>query len=232
MEVPQHLAVIMDGNGRWAKTRGLPRIAGHREGAKAARALVEACMARGIAYLTLYAFSAENWHRPQKEVQELMALLVEALERELPRLVEAGVRLKVIGQREGFTPKLQARLQAAEAETRGNKGMQLTLALGYGARQELVAMAAQAADVGRRDVDFTPDSSWVARHLTTCNLPDPDLLIRTGGEQRLSNFLLWQLAYTELYFSATLWPDFGVEALEVALQDFATRERRFGVKTT
>jgi len=228
--VPRHVAVIMDGNGRWASKRGLPRTLGHRSGAQAVKALVTACGERGIAHLTLFAFSSENWRRPEEEVGTLMALLLEALEDEVAVLHRNRVRLRFIGDRAGLSAALGARIDAAEALTVGNGGLQLNVALDYGGRWDLVQAArALAVEVaaGTRSVG-TIDEAALAAGLALAGQPAPDLLIRTGGERRVSNFLLWDLAYTELYFTDLLWPDFDAAAFGAALTWYAGRERRFG----
>lgn len=228
---PQHVAVIMDGNGRWARRRGLPRTEGHRRGAAALREMLEGCRELGIHYLTVYAFSSENWRRPPQEISDLMQLLRYYLKRELLKLHEYGVRIKVIGDRELLPEDVQAQLKESEILTRHNVDFCLTVALSYGSRQELVgAMRELAKEVRTRQLDpdaITPEK--LASMLQTADLPDPDLLIRTGGEQRLSNFLLWQLAYAELYFTDTLWPDFDRACLKDAIEVFLRRERRYGM---
>jgi undecaprenyl diphosphate synthase len=227
---PRHVAIIMDGNGRWAKARRLPRIAGHRRGAEAVRATIRAAGEFGIEVLTLYAFSSENWRRPADEVSDLMGLLRHYLSGEVDELVRNGVRLKIIGDYSKFSPDLVELIEAALARTRANSRTTLVLALNYGAQDELVrATRSLASDVragrlGPEDID----REAIAARLDTHDLPPLDLLIRTSGERRLSNFLLWQAAYAELLFVDTLWPDFGREALEGALIDFARRERRYG----
>lgn len=221
---PAHIAVIMDGNGRWAKARGLPRSAGHKKGADALKATMEACRAAGVDYLTVYAFSSENWKRPAEEVAELMGLLKLYINREIGQLGREGVRLRFIGNRTLLKPDVQALIENAEARTAANTAFHLTVALSYGGRDEVVRAARRLA--GRNPSEITEESLSAA--LDTATLPEPDLLIRTGGEQRLSNFLLWQLAYTELYFTQTLWPDFGSEQFTQALTEFAQRERRYG----
>jgi undecaprenyl diphosphate synthase len=219
--VPRHVAVIMDGNGRWARTRLLPRIAGHRRGLEAVRATVENCAARGIEFLTLFAFSSENWRRPAEEVALLMQLFQTALTSEAERLHRSGVRLKVVGDTERFGAKVQRLIEQAEALTRANERLTLTIAANYGGRWDLL----QAANkVQERPID----EAALSRHLAMSYAPEPDLFIRTGGEQRISNFLLWQLAYTELCFTDTLWPDFDAQALDRAIESFRRRERRFG----
>jgi undecaprenyl diphosphate synthase len=220
-DVPRHVAIILDGNGRWARQRLLPRIAGHRRGLEAVRATVESCAERGIQFLTLFAFSSENWRRPAEEVALLMQLFQTALTGEAERLHRNGVRLKVVGDLEGFGPKLQRLIEQAEALTAGNPRLTLTIAANYGGRWDVL----QAINkVRERPVD----EATLAQHLAMSYAPEPDLFIRTGGEQRISNFLLWQLAYTELYFTDTLWPDFDAAALDEAIASYRQRERRFG----
>ncbi|SNB68002.1 Undecaprenyl pyrophosphate synthetase [Arboricoccus pini] len=229
--LPTHLAIIMDGNRRWAKARHLPAAAGHRAGAKAVQRTVEACADRGIRYLTLYAFSSENWGRPRDEVGELMNLMRHYLRNELERLHENGVRVRMIGERERFDPDILDMIARAEERTRGNLRLDLVVALNYGARAELARAArqlAQRAAAGLIDVAAINEDA-LASALHTSGLPDPDLLIRTGGERRISNFLLWQMAYTEFLFLDVGWPDFGEKDLELALADYARRERRYGV---
>ena len=227
---PLHVAIIMDGNGRWAKARGLPRSVGHKRGVEAVRRTVEAAKQMGIGYLTLYAFSAENWKRPLGEITDLMGLLRLYLRSEIANLNKNGVRLKVIGDRSKLGPDIVQLVEDGEAKTAGNQALNLTLALSYGGRQEIVtavrALAAEAA-AGRLDPTAI-DDSVVARHLATSDMPDPDLLIRTSGEKRISNFLLWQSAYAELVFVDTLWPDFGADDLAAAVEDYHRRERRYG----
>ncbi|WP_088561561.1 polyprenyl diphosphate synthase [Arboricoccus pini] len=221
----------MDGNRRWAKARHLPAAAGHRAGAKAVQRTVEACADRGIRYLTLYAFSSENWGRPRDEVGELMNLMRHYLRNELERLHENGVRVRMIGERERFDPDILDMIARAEERTRGNLRLDLVVALNYGARAELARAArqlAQRAAAGLIDVAAINEDA-LASALHTSGLPDPDLLIRTGGERRISNFLLWQMAYTEFLFLDVGWPDFGEKDLELALADYARRERRYGV---
>lgn len=230
--VPRHIAIIMDGNGRWAARRGLPRAAGHREGVHAVRRTIEAVIGHGVEWLTLFAFSSENWRRPADEVTDLTFLLRHYLRSELRELAEAGVRLHVIGERDRFGPALQAELADAEAQTAQNRKLNLVIALSYGARAEISAAArriAEAAAAGVLD-PATIDEAAFATHLATAGMPDPDLVIRTSGEQRLSNFLLWQAAYAELIFDEALWPDFGAENLSDAIAEYARRERRFGAR--
>lgn len=225
-DLPQHVAVIMDGNGRWAKKRFLPRVAGHQRGLESVRALVKACVRLDIQYLTLFAFSSENWRRPPEEVTFLMSLFLEALDREVRKLHEANVILKLIGDRSSFNPTLQQKMLEAEQQTAGNTGLTLTIAVNYGGRWDVVhAFNQLLKDKGAvtevTESDLTP-------YLSMPYAPEPDLFIRTGGETRISNFLLWQLAYTELYFTPTLWPDFDDAAFEAALTSYQLRERRFG----
>jgi undecaprenyl diphosphate synthase len=227
---PRHIAIIMDGNGRWAQARGLPRIAGHRRGAEAVRRTVTAAGELGIPYLTLFGFSSENWKRPLEEVDDLMGLLRHYLRGEIAELHRNGVRLRVIGDRARLAPDIVTLIANAEALTRGNSGVNLTIALSYGGRAEIVA-AVRALAGKAADGTLTPDGideTSISQHLFTAEIPDPDLLIRTSGEQRISNFLLWQCAYSELIFTKTLWPDFGRGDLERAIEDFGGRERRYG----
>jgi undecaprenyl diphosphate synthase len=226
--LPAHVAVIMDGNGRWAKKRHLPRIAGHKVGMQSVRAMVRACDEFGVRFLTLYAFSKENWRRPRKEVGFLMKLLEVYLRGEIDELHESNVRITSIG-RTGELP-LQARRELARAEKRtaANTGLTLALALNYGARQELVDAVGQLVKEARSDKKARVDEGAISRRLYTREMPDPDLIIRTSGEMRLSNFLLWQAAYAEIYVTPTLWPDFRKPHLKKALLDFQKRERRFG----
>jgi undecaprenyl diphosphate synthase len=228
--VPRHVAVIMDGNGRWATSRGLPRVAGHGEGVKAVRRVVRTAGELGVQFLTLYAFSSENWHRPPHEVSTLMALLERSIERELPELMERNVRFRVIGRPDGVPPRVSERIGRLIATTARNTGLTLLMAFNYGGRSELVdAVRALAREVQKgtlRPEDI--DEVRVSRALYTDGIPDPDLLIRTSGELRLSNFLLWQIAYTELWMTPTLWPDFGAREFCLAVADFQQRDRRFG----
>ena len=227
---PAHVAIIMDGNGRWAKARGLPRIAGHRRGAEAVRRAVKAAGEFGIAYLTLFGFSSENWKRPADEVGDLMGLLRHYIRAEIAELHANGVRLRVIGDRTRLAPDIVGLIANAETLTADNGGLTLTIALSYGGRAEIAA-AARAIAAAVRDGTLVPeqvDEALFARHLFTAGMPDPDLVIRTSGEQRMSNFLLWQSAYAELVFTPTLWPDFGEADLEKALREYHGRERRYG----
>jgi undecaprenyl diphosphate synthase len=229
---PQHIAIIMDGNGRWAEARGFPRIAGHRRGAEAVRRTVAGAVELGVPYLTLFGFSSENWKRPSGEIHDLMGLLRHYLGAEIAELNRNGVRLKVIGQRDRFAADIVRLIEEAEWVTRENRAITLTMALSYGGRAEIVAavrdIAAEIAD-GRLAIDAV-DEDRVARHLLTGGLPDPDLLIRTSGEQRISNFLLWQCAYAELVFTKTLWPDFGKSDLVQAINEYCGRDRRYGAR--
>jgi undecaprenyl diphosphate synthase len=228
--LPRHVAMIMDGNGRWARKRFLPRFAGHKAGMETVRAMVKACLEKGIGTLTLFAFSSENWRRPAEEVGLLMKLFMTALEREVSKLHEHGVRLRIIGDRSAFPQELQRRIAEAEQLTADNHALNLVIAANYGGRWDIAEAArklAEAARAGQLDpAEITPDR--IAAELSLADLPEPDLFVRTGGEQRVSNFLLWQLAYAELYFTPILWPDFDTAAFEDALASFATRQRRFG----
>ena len=220
---PRHIAIVMDGNGRWATRRLLPRLAGHRQGVESLRRCVRACAARGVAALTVFAFSSENWNRPAEEVSGLMDLLVKALAREVPQLCKDGVRLRFVGDRAGLSAKVRQGLEQAEALTVGNARLALNVCLNYGGRWDIAQAAAGLAARGEAITEASLDAAMGMSHV-----PDPDLLIRTGGERRISNFLLWQCAYSELYFSDKLWPDFDEAALDEAIADFAGRERRFG----
>ncbi len=228
--VPTHVAIIMDGNGRWARSRGLPRAAGHRAGAQAVRRTIEAAIGCGVQWLTIYAFSSENWRRPAEEVLDLTGLLRRYLRQELAEMAREGVRLRVLGNPQRFDGDLQAELARAEQSTRGNTRLNLNIALSYGSRDEIVAAAravAAASAAGELNPDEL-DETGFARFLFTADMPDPDLMIRTSGEQRLSNFLMWQAAYAELVFLDVLWPDFCRADFEFALAEFSRRERRFG----
>jgi len=227
---PRHIAIIMDGNGRWAQARGLPRIAGHRRGAEAVRRTVAAAAELGIPYLTLFGFSSENWKRPLEEVDDLMGLLRHYLRGEIAELHRNGVRLRVIGDLARLAPDIVTLIVNAEALTRDNPGVNLTIALSYGGRAEIIAaVRALAAKAAAGELPPAAiDEAMISRHLFTADIPDPDLLIRTSGEQRISNFLLWQCAYAELVFTKTLWPDFGQADLEQAIAEYGGRERRYG----
>jgi len=217
----------MDGNGRWATARHLPRMAGHSRGVETVRAVIETSIARGIEYLTLFAFSSENWHRPPEEVSVLMRLFVSSLQREIDALIRNGVRLRVVGQIESFEPRLQQLIARAQELSAGNERLHLTICASYGGRWDIV-QAAQRLIAARPPGAPPPAEEEFAAHLALAFAPDPDLLIRTGGERRISNFLIWQLAYAELYFSDVLWPDFQGEEFAKALQWYVQRERRFG----
>jgi undecaprenyl diphosphate synthase len=226
--LPRHIAVIMDGNGRWAKKRRLPRIAGHRAGIRAVRQAVEACARLGVPYLTLYAFSVENWKRPDTEVSLLMGLLREYLKKEIAELNKQNISLGVIGRIQELPKPVQRDLQTALEKTQHNSGLRLTLALNYGARAELVDAVKELVRMAKQDGALNIDEATMSNHLYTRGLPDPDLLIRTSGELRLSNFLLWQVAYSEIWVTETLWPDFKQCDLFQAIIDYQRRERRYG----
>jgi undecaprenyl diphosphate synthase len=228
--LPRHIAIIMDGNGRWAQARGQPRVYGHRRGAEAVRRTVTAAGELGIPYLTLFGFSSENWKRPHTEVHDLMGLLRHYLRGEIAELHQQGVRLRVIGEVARLSPDIVTLIENAEALTRDNSGLNLTVALSYGGRAEIVAAVRAIADQAARGAFGAEavDEALITRSLFTADLPDPDLVIRTSGEQRISNFLLWQCAYSELVFTKTLWPDFGRSDLEQAIDEYCCRERRYG----
>jgi undecaprenyl diphosphate synthase len=234
MTPPRHIAIIMDGNGRWAQSRGLPRQAGHKEGVEPVRMSIRECVKRRVEALTLFAFSSENWGRPTEEVGALMGLFVEALDREVDELHANGVRLIFIGDRQGFPVRLQTRMAAAEQRTAGNTALRVQVAVGYGGRWDILnavrQLAAACAGGALRPNDITVE--MVGDALQLAGLPDPDLFIRTGGEKRISNFLLWNLAYTELYFCDQLWPDFDAAGFEAAIDFFAARQRRYGLTGT
>ena len=229
--LPKHVAIIMDGNGRWAQQRFRPRVIGHRAGARAVNDCIDFCIERGIAALTLFAFSSENWGRPSQEVDALMKLFMGALEREVSELHRRGVRIRFIGERERFSPAIAQRMHNAETLTAGNQVLQLSIAASYGGRQD-IAMAARAlareVAAGRLDPEAI-DETLLGAHTALSDLPAPDLFIRTGGDVRISNFLLWQLAYTELWFTDALWPDFDRAMFQQALDAYAQRERRYGL---
>jgi undecaprenyl diphosphate synthase len=227
---PQHVAIIMDGNGRWARSRGMPRVAGHRASVKVVRKIVEECAASKVRYLTLFAFSSENWLRPAEEVGMLMGLFLDALVREVADLHRNQVRLRFIGDRESLGAELQQKMQDAEQLTAGNQGLGLLVAVAYGGRWDIAqACRSLAADVAAGKLPASDISEeHIGARLALAGIPDPDLLIRTGGEQRISNFLLWNLAYTEFYFTAALWPEFSPALLQTAFEYFGQRERRFG----
>lgn len=229
-KVPGHIAIIMDGNGRWARERGWPRLRGHEQGARNVERICEACIAEGVKFLTLYAFSTENWKRPAHEVAGLMLLLERFLSEKIAMMDKNGVRLATIGRTADLSGPVRKRLERAIADTARNTGLTLTLALNYGGRDEIVdAIRSIAREVKGGKLDpaaITPET--VSGHLYTAGMPDPDLLVRTSGEMRISNFLLWQLSYTEIHVTSRLWPDFGAEDLRAAIADFQSRDRRFG----
>ncbi len=228
--VPAHIAIIMDGNGRWAKQRHQPRFMGHRAGVKAVEAVVKHCVSRGVSVLSLFAFSSENWRRPSKEVSLLMDLFSLSLRQQAKRLHNNNIRLNIIGDIQRFSPALQKQIQQAQTLTAHNTALVINVAANYGGRWDIthaVQQLAQQVKAGMLAPDEITEQTIAAR-LATADIPEPDLFIRTGGEQRISNFLLWQLAYTELYFTDTLWPDFGADDLDLAISSFQQRERRFG----
>jgi len=227
---PKHIAIIMDGNGRWAQKRHLPRFMGHPAGVKAVKRVVEFCAQQDIEVLTLFAFSSENWRRPQEEVAKLMGLFMGTMQKEVNRLDKNNIRLRFIGERDAFSETLQQKMRESEQQTAKNTGLTLVIAANYGGHRDLtlamkkIALQVEQGEIKADDVD----EQMIAQQLAIPDLPEPDLFIRTGGEQRISNFLLWQLAYTEFYFTDKLWPDFNAEAMLAAIQGFSTRERRFG----
>ncbi|WOP16457.1 polyprenyl diphosphate synthase [Ottowia sp. SB7-C50] len=221
--MPHHIAIVMDGNGRWAKRRLMPRIAGHRQGVESLRRCIRACAERGVGVLTVFAFSSENWNRPEEEVSGLMELMGKALTREVPELRKGGIRLHFVGDRGGLSERMQRGLAQAEADTADNGRMVLNVCFNYGGRWDIAQAASKLVARGEPITEAALDRAMALAHVA-----DPDLLIRTGGEQRISNFLLWQCAYSELYFSDRLWPDFDEAALDEALASYAARERRFG----
>ena len=225
--VPRHVAIIMDGNGRWAKSRFLPRVAGHKRGLEAVRAVTKACVTQGVPYLTLFAFSSENWRRPKDEVSFLMELFVIALEQEVAKLHENRIRLKVVGDLSSFEPRLNRMIVEAETLTAANDRLTLTIAANYGGRWDILQAVNRMAANLLQPVDGYCEAH-LAPYLAMNYAPEPDLFIRTGGEQRISNFLLWQLAYTEFYFTDELWPDFNAQSLNLAIESYRSRERRFG----
>jgi undecaprenyl diphosphate synthase len=230
--LPLHVAIIMDGNGRWAKSRGLPRAAGHRKGAEAVRQAITGAIELGVPYLTLFSFSSENWQRPAREVQDLMGLLRRHLRSEIAQMREEGIRLRVIGQRERLPADIGRLIEDAEHQTRQNTRLTVIMAISYGGRQEIVSGArrlAEEAAAGTLDPSRIDESLFQER-LSTAGIPDPDLLIRTSGEQRISNFLLWQLAYSELVFVDELWPDFSKDDLAAAIREYQRRDRRYGAE--
>lgn len=226
--MPRHVAIIMDGNGRWAKQRHLPRVAGHKRGVEAVRATVKACVERGIEFLTLFAFSSENWRRPPEEVALLMQLFQGALNREVARLHRNEIRLKVIGDMAAFDATIRKAIAESERTTEANRRLTLTIAANYGGRWDILQGLSRLAREHPEALSGRLTEQQLAPYLSMSYAPEPDLFIRTGGEQRMSNFLLWQLAYTEIYFTDMLWPDFGTAALDVAVESYRRRERRFG----
>lgn len=228
--LPEHIAIIMDGNGRWARRRGLPRVAGHRKGVETVRAIIKECAKRNIPWLTLFAFSSENWRRPKKEVELLMDLFIQALDKEIQELHQNNIRFRIIGDISPLSQSIKDRVAKSEALTRDNSGLTLSVALNYGGRWDIAEASRQVTREvleGKRDIT-TIDEKTISDYLSTGNMPDPDLFIRTGGEKRISNFLLWQLAYTELYFTDIYWPDFSEAELQKALDSYSKRQRRYG----
>lgn len=227
--IPQHIAIIMDGNGRWAKSKGLPRFLGHERGLASVRKVVKRCRERGVQALTLFAFSTENWRRPAEEVSKLMDIFGWALVREVAKLHENNVQLRVIGELHRFSADIQQKIVEAQAKTAQNNGLVLTIAANYGGRWDMI-QAVKAWSKANPDCSvMSLDESALTPYLCLSDVPEPDLLIRTGGEQRISNFMLWQLAYAEFYFTDVLWPNFDADQLDVAIADFARRQRRFGM---
>ncbi|MEN3365624.1 MAG: undecaprenyl diphosphate synthase [Burkholderiales bacterium] len=224
--VPRHIAIIMDGNGRWATQRFLPRVAGHGKGVEAVRDIIKACVERGVGYLTLFAFSSENWRRPAEEVSLLMRLFVTALEREVAKMHANGIRLKVVGDLSRFDTNLQELIANAERRTANNERLTVSICANYGGRWDIMQAVGKMVAAQPGATDFTEEQ--LAPYLAMAYAPEPDLFVRTGGEERISNFLLWQLAYTELYFTDTYWPDFDGAALDAAIESYRQRERRFG----
>ncbi len=229
-QLPRHIAIVMDGNGRWAKRRRLPRIAGHRAGVEIAREIIKNCGEKGVEVLTLFAFSTENWRRPPQEIRALMDLFLRSLQKEANKLQENNVQLRFIGNYQAFEPKLRDKIEEVQALTKHNTGLKLIIAANYGGHWDIVhatqqlAQLVESGKIAAKDINH----ELFAQHLSMADLPDPDLFIRTSGEQRISNFLNWQIAYTELYFTDVLWPDFKIANLEEALHYYATRQRRFG----
>lgn len=224
--MPRHIAVIMDGNGRWATKRFLPRVAGHAKGVETVRTIVEACAVRGIEYLTLFAFSSENWRRPEEEISVLMHLFVTALDREVAKMHTNDIRLRVVGDLSRFDANLRQAIAAAERKTAGNRRLTVTVCANYGGRWDIMQATQKMLAANPGMTTFSEDE--LACHLSMAYAPEPDLFIRTGGEQRISNFMLWQLAYSELYFTDTYWPDFDASSLDAAIASYQKRERRFG----
>ncbi len=226
IHVPRHIAIIMDGNGRWAKQRLMPRVAGHRKGVEALRGVIRTCAERGVSHLTVFAFSSENWRRPQEEVTLLMELFMRALENEVARLHENDIRFRVIGNLSGFSARIQDLIRDAETLTQNNTRLTFTVAANYGGRWDIVQAIKKM--MGANVVPEAVSEAMLTQYLSMADMPEPDLFIRTGGEKRISNFLLWQLAYTELYFTDALWPDFSAKELDTAIESYRSRERRFG----
>jgi len=229
-KIPQHIAIIMDGNGRWAKKKGLPRIAGHKEGVSSLKVVLKACAEIGVKYLTVYAFSTENWGRPKEEVDFLMMLFSQTIDKQIKELMESGVRLSFLGRLHEFSPQLQKKMKEAMEETKGNKRITLNVMVNYGGRAEIVdavkeLLLEKGAEEGKQKEASEED---ISARLYTRDLPDPDLLIRTANEMRISNFMLWQIAYAEIHVTPVLWPDFRKEQLIAAVEDYQKRERRFG----
>lgn len=230
MNTPKHIAIIMDGNGRWAKKKGLPKIIGHAQGVESVKNVVKACIKFGVKYLTLYAFSTENWQRPKKEVEALFGLLEKFLDSQIRLFKENNVRFSVIGQRDKIWPKLMEKIEYFEKETLNNDSLRLNIALSYGGRQEILDAVKSLIDASKKEnIDPSSiDEKLFSKYLYTRDIPDPDLLIRTSGEMRVSNFLLWQISYAEIYVTEKFWPDFGEEDLKLAIEAYQKRERRFG----
>lgn len=230
-KIPAHIAIIMDGNGRWAKSKGKERYEGHIEGVASVKACIKAACKRGVRYLTLYAFSTENWGRPQAEVDALMQLFCQSVTKETPELIEQGVRVRIIGRRDRFSEDVRERLLHIEQSTAAGERLTLVLAFDYSSRDELVRATRKVADKVQSGELCSEDinDEIISAHLDTADIPDPDLIIRTSGECRLSNFLLWQASYAEMYFPQTMWPDFREEAFDKALEEYASRERRYGI---
>jgi undecaprenyl diphosphate synthase len=226
--IPKHIAIIMDGNGRWANQRFLPRVAGHSKGLETVRNIVEQCTLHGVEFLTLFAFSSENWRRPKDEVNFLMNLFFRALDKEVARLHDNNIRLRLIGDMSGFPENIQKRVEVAERLTENNTGLVLTIAANYGGRWDILNATRKALSLNPNIDPLQINEAWLHPHLAMSYAPEPDLFIRTGGEQRISNFLLWQLAYTEMYYTDIFWPDFDAKAFEESLNWFRKRERRFG----
>ncbi|MBN2647560.1 MAG: di-trans,poly-cis-decaprenylcistransferase [Thiotrichales bacterium] len=226
--MPQHLAIIMDGNGRWAKKRLLPRFIGHQKGLNAVKRTITHCAKVGVKALTLFAFSTENWRRPKEEVNKLMSMFLHALQKEVVKLHENNVQLRIIGERSAFSQEIQEHILRAEALTCGNTGLVLTIAANYGGQADIIQAVKNWQQANPEQSVDVLDVATLSQYVANADLPLPDLLIRTGGEQRISNFLIWQMAYAELYFTDALWPDFGPEQLDAAFASFAQRERRFG----